>query len=72
MKIADTPDNASRLAHMLLLDQQIQERYNTHTPNTRPDLRRWFLQPIDSVQAETLDFKEQWIQMVDSAHRYYN
>jgi hypothetical protein len=39
MKIADTPDNASRLAHMLLLDQQIQERYNTHTPNTRPDLR---------------------------------
>jgi hypothetical protein len=72
MKIADTPDNASRLAHMLLLDQQIQERYNTHTPNTRLELRRWFSQPIDSVQAETLDFKEQWIQMVDSAHRYYN
>jgi hypothetical protein len=72
MKIADTLDNASRLAHMLLLVQQIQERYNTHTPNTRLELRRWFSQPIDSVQDETLDFKEQWFQMANSANQYYN
>jgi hypothetical protein len=34
MKIVDTPDNASRLAHIILFDQQIQERYNTHTHPT--------------------------------------
>jgi hypothetical protein len=42
MKISETPDNASRLAHMSLLDEQIQTRYVQNGNNPQPELRRWF------------------------------
>jgi hypothetical protein len=71
MKIAETPDNASRLAHMSLLDDQIQIRYDQHDNDPLPELQRWFSQPMPSVQTETQDFKEQWIQMVDTARGYF-
>jgi hypothetical protein len=71
MKIAETPDNASRLAHMVLLDAQIQTRYEQNDNDPQPELRRWFSQTMQSVQTETQDFKEQWIQMVDTATGYF-
>jgi hypothetical protein len=71
MKIAETPDNASRLAHMSLLDEQIQTQFEQHKNNPLPELRRWFSQPMQSIQTETEDFKEQWIQMVDTAIEYF-
>jgi hypothetical protein len=72
MKIAETPDNASRLAHMALLDDQIQTRFEQYEDNPLPELRRWFSQPMQSIQTETEDFKEQWIQMVDTASKYFS
>jgi hypothetical protein len=60
MKIAETEDNASRLAHMSLLDERIQT-----------ELHRWFASTMQSIQTETQDFKEQWIQMVDTALEYF-
>ena len=71
MKIAETPDNASRIAHMLLLDLQIQTRYEQYDDDPQPEMRRWFSQTMQSVQTETQDFKEQWIQMVDTASGYF-
>jgi hypothetical protein len=71
MKIADTPDNASRLAHMLLLDDRIQTRYEQNATEPIPELHRWFSPTMQSLQTETQDFKEQWIQMVDTALGYY-
>jgi hypothetical protein len=71
MKIAETPDNASRLVHMSLLDEQIQTRYVQNANDPQPELRHWFSQTMQSVQTETQDFKEQWIQMVDTAIGYF-
>ena len=72
MKIANTLDNESNLAHMLLLDQKVQDRYEKYATDPRPELSRWFAQTIQSVQEENQDFKEQWIQFVDSALGYYS
>ena len=71
MKILNTPDNASRIAHTALVDQQIQERYDDHNHDPRIDLRRWFSKNLQDIQNETLDFKEQWLQLVDAALTYY-
>jgi hypothetical protein len=71
MKIAETQDNASRLAHMYLLDKQIQTRFEQHKNTPLPELHRWFSQPMQSIQTQTKNFKEQWIQMVDTALEYF-
>jgi hypothetical protein len=71
MKIAETEDNASRLAHMSLLDERIQTRYEQYETDPIPELHRWFASTMQSIQTETQDFKEQWIQMVDTALEYF-
>jgi hypothetical protein len=37
-----------------------------------PELQRWFAQPVDHVALETLDFKQQWLELVDTALEYYS
>jgi hypothetical protein len=71
MKIINTPDNVSRINHTALVDQQIQERYDSYHHDPQIELRRWFSQELPTIQNETLDFKEQWLQLVDTAFTYY-
>jgi hypothetical protein len=72
MKILDTPDSQSLLAQMTVLDEQIQERFTCFHTDPIPELQRWFAQPVDHVALETLDFKKQWLEIVDSALNYYH
>jgi hypothetical protein len=56
---------------MTVLDEQIQERFTRFHTDPIPELQCWFAQPVDHVALETLDFKKQWLEMVDSALNYY-
>ena len=71
MKIAETPDNAARIVHIALVDQKIQDPYDQNATEPQHAMRRWFSQPIEHIQNEHLDFKEQWLQLVDTAFSYY-
>jgi hypothetical protein len=71
MKILDTPDSQSLLAQMTVLDVQIQARFYSFYNDPIPEMQRWFAQPADHVALETLDFKQQWLKIVDSALKYY-
>jgi hypothetical protein len=71
MKILQTPDNVARIAHITLVDQQVQERYDHIATDPHHALRRWFSQAIKNIQNEPLGFKEQWLQLVDAAFLYY-
>jgi hypothetical protein len=71
MKILETPDSHALLTQMTILDLQIQERFTSFQADPIPELQRWFAQPANHVALETLDFKEQWIEFVDSALKYY-
>jgi hypothetical protein len=68
IKILDTPDSQSLIALMSELDLQIQARFNRFHDQPIPAMqRRWFNQPPHIVALETVDFKQQWIELVDSA-----
>jgi hypothetical protein len=71
MKILDNPDSQSLLAQMIVLDAQIQERFNQFADDPIPELQHWFAQPADHIAFETLNFKQQWLELVDSALEYY-
>jgi hypothetical protein len=72
-KIISTPNNASGIVHIALVDQQIQERYDQFAAEPHhQEMNRWFLQPIDELHGEPLDSKEQWIQIVDTAFHYFD
>jgi hypothetical protein len=53
------------------LDEQIQEHFNHFHTDPIAELQRWFTQPINHIALETLDFKKQWLEIVDSALNYY-
>jgi predicted aminopeptidase len=72
MKILSTPDNASRIAHIALVDQKLQERYDQFDNTPQRGMNRWFSQPIDQLLGEPLDSKEQWIQIVGAAFHYFD
>jgi hypothetical protein len=71
MKILEIPDSQSLLAQMTVLDEQIQARFTSFHTDPIPELQQWFAQPVDHVALETLDFKKQWLEIVDSALNYY-
>jgi hypothetical protein len=69
MKILRTPDNASRIAHIALIDL----RYDQYAHDPHPErIRHWFSQNLDHLHSEPLDAKEQWLQLVDAAFLYYH
>jgi hypothetical protein len=70
-KILDTPESQSLLALMNELDLQIQSRFNKFHDRPIPAMQRWFNQPMHIVALETVDFKQQWIELVDSAWAHY-
>jgi hypothetical protein len=72
MQIMDTVDSLSLLAQMIALDEQVQACFTRHQENPIRAMHRWFSQPATSVASETLDFKEQWLEMVDAAWTYYH
>jgi hypothetical protein len=72
IKILSTPDNASRIAHIALVDQQIQEWYGEKFAQApRHGMNQWFSKPIDQLLGEPLNSKEQWMQIVDAALHYF-
>jgi hypothetical protein len=46
------------------VDLHITQLYQQHTLHPHPHLNRWFSQPLPSLIAESLDFKQQWLAMV--------
>jgi hypothetical protein len=72
MKILDNLDSQSLLAQMIILDTQIQDRFNRFADDPIPELQRWFAQPADHVALETLDFRQQWLELVATALEYYS
>jgi hypothetical protein len=70
-KTLESPDSQSLLAQMTVLDQQIQEHFTSFHTAPIPELQHWFARPVDHVALEPLDFKKQWLEMVDSALNYY-
>jgi hypothetical protein len=67
MKILDTPDSQSLIALMTELDLQIQAHFTRFYDQPIPVMQRWFNQPPHIIALETADFKQQWIELVDSA-----
>jgi hypothetical protein len=71
MKIVDTIDSQSLITQMAALDLQVQDRFNCFHDKPVPAMQRWFSQPANTVALETLDFKQQWLNMVDAARTFY-
>jgi hypothetical protein len=67
MKILDTPDSQSLIALMTELDLQIQAHSTRFHDQPIPAMQRWFNQPPHIVALKTVDFKQQWIELVDYA-----
>jgi hypothetical protein len=72
MKILDTPDSQSLIALMTELDLQIQARFTRFYNQPIPAMQRWFNHPSHIVPLETADFKQQWIELVDSAWAHHS
>jgi hypothetical protein len=72
MQILDTPDSQSLIALMTKLDLQIQARFTRFHDQPIPAMQRWFNQPPHIVALETVDFKQQWIKLVDSAWAHHS
>ena len=72
MKILETPDSQSLLALTAKLDTQIQARFNCFQDHHIPAMQRWFSQPPTILTLETVDFKQQWIELVGSAWNHLN
>jgi hypothetical protein len=65
-KILHTPDEAF-LHHLhRTVNHTITQVYSQFTPQTPPYLSRWFSQPLQSLLDETLDFKQQWLSMIQT------
>jgi hypothetical protein len=71
MKIVDTIDSQSLIAQMAALDLQVQDRFNRFHNTPIPAMQRWFSQPVTTVALESLDFKQQRLNMVDAAWAFY-
>jgi hypothetical protein len=71
MKIVDSNDSQSLIVQMAALDIQVQERFNRFHDNPLPAMQRWFSQLANTVALESLDFKQQWLNMVDAAWAFY-
>jgi hypothetical protein len=71
MKIVDTMDSQALIVQMNALDIQIQERFDRFHTTPIPAMQRWFSQPANTVALESLDFKQQWLNMVDAAWTFY-
>jgi hypothetical protein len=71
MKIINTSDSQSLLALSTDLDVKIQARFTRFLDQPILEMRRWFSQPAHIVALETVDFKQQWIEMVDSAWAFH-
>jgi hypothetical protein len=67
MKILDTPDSQTFLTEITKMVTQIHAIFSRFYDNPIPNMQRWFNQPAHVVALETVDFKQQWIEMVDSA-----
>lgn len=46
------------------VDEQIRQAYALYSPGPPPNLRRWFSASLPLLLSETLDFKQQWIEML--------
>jgi hypothetical protein len=72
MKIINTPDSQTLLALSTHLDKQIQARFTRFHDQPILEMQRWFSQPAHIVALETVDFKQQWIEMVDTAWAFHD
>jgi hypothetical protein len=72
MKILDMPYSQSLIALMTELDLQIQARFTRFHDQPIPVMQRWCNQPPHIVGLETVDFKHQWIEVVDSAWAHHS
>jgi hypothetical protein len=71
MKIVDTPDSQALISLMTELDIKIQTRFTRFQEQPIQAMQRWFNQPPLILALETVDFKQQWIELVDSAWAHY-
>jgi hypothetical protein len=71
MKVVDKPDSQSLLAQMTVLDKHIQAHFHRFHEDPAPEMQQWFAQPVNTVAHKTLDLKQQWLEMVDSAWKCY-
>lgn len=63
-KVLQTPTALFISQRHTNLDRQITQAYQQHFPTPTPRLARWFSQPLPSLLAESLDFKQQWLAMI--------
>ena len=66
-KLLDQPNSQTLIALMTELDLQIQARFNRFQALPIPAMQRWFQQPPHILALETMDFKQQWIELVGTA-----
>ena len=63
-KVMNSPDSLTIARQHIALDEAIMHAYDSHTPNTPRHLTRWFARSIQTMLAEPLDFKRQWLEMI--------
>ena len=71
-KASESQDLLAILAENIVLDEEIlMEHHQFHvvSRNLNRHLSRWFARPLEAVQAEDADFKQQWLDAVSAAKR---
>jgi hypothetical protein len=72
MKIINSPDSQTLLALSTDLDVKIQACFTRFQDQPILEMQRSFSQPAHIMALETLDFKQQWIEMVDSVWAFHD